>query len=461
MPPKSPPPEQPELFRSALVNLVDRKHPLVRLAGLIDWERFATAFGPLYRDGVGRPGLPTRLMVGLHLIKHMDGLSDEAVCARFLDSPYVQLFCGETHFQHALPLDRSSMTRWRQRIGAERLELLLAETLATAQRAGAAEPKHFARVTVDTTVQPKAVTHPTDSKLLHRGVEILGRLARRHGLALRQSYTRVSARARREVAKLIHRGRHREAERVVRRMRTWLGRLARDITRKIAGAAEVVRSAFATPLARIAQLLRQRRDDRGRDKIYALHAPEVECIGKGKARTRFEFGVKVSLATTNRPAPGGQFVIGARTLPGNPFDGHTLAAQIVQTERITGVSVERAYVDRGYRGHDAQDRRSGETHQSRVFLSGQRRGVTPTIRREIRRRAGIEPVIGHMKADGHLGRNFLAGAAGDAINLVLVAAGHNLRLLRAWLARLLAFLISLIAINATAPPLPSPQLAAR
>jgi IS5 family transposase len=453
MPPRSPPSEQPELFRSALVNLVDRRHPLVRLAGLIDWERFATAFGPLYREGVGRPGLPTRLMVGLHLVKHMDGLSDDAVCARFLDSPYVQLFCGETHFGHTLPLDRSSMTRWRKRIGAERLEVLLAETLAAAERAGAAEPKHFERVTVDTTVQPKAVTHPTDSKLLHRGVEILGRLARRHGIALRQSYTRVSTHARREVARLIHRGRHREAERVVSRMRTWLGRLARDITRKIAGAAEAVRAALAMPLERIARLLRQRRDDRGREKIYALHAPEVECIGKGKARTRFEFGVKVSLATTNRPAPGGQFVLGARTLPGNPFDGHTLADQIAQTERITGVPVERAYVDRGYRGHDAD--------KSRVFLSGQKRGVTPTIRREIRRRAGIEPVIGHMKEDGHLGRNFLAGATGDAINVVLAAAGHNLRLLRAWLIRLLAFLLSLIAISAPATPPPSAQLAAR
>ena len=447
MPPKLPPSEHPELFRSALVNLMDRRHPLVRLAGLIDWERFATAFGPLYREGVGRPGLPTRLMVGLHLIKHMDGLSDDAVCARFLDSPYVQLFCGESHFQHALPLDRSSMTRWRKRIGAERLELLIAETLATAQRAGAAEPKHFERVTIDTTVQPKAVTHPTDSKLLHRGVEILGRLARRHGVALRQSCTRVSTHARREVARLIHRGRHREAERKVNRMRTWLGRLARDITRKITGAA------FATPLERIAQLLRQRRDDRGREKICALHAPEVECIGKGKARTRFEFGVKVSLATTNRPAPGGQFVIGARALPGNPFDGHTLAAQIAQTERITGVPVARAHVDRGYRGHDAD--------KSRVFVSGQKRGVTPTIRREIRRRAGIEPVIGHMKEDGHLGRNFLVGATGDAINLVLAAAAHNLRLLRAWLIRLLALLLSLLVISAPAPQQPSAKLAAR
>jgi IS5 family transposase len=453
MPPVSPPSEQPELFRSALVNLVDRRHPLVRLAGLIDWDRFATAFGPLYRDGVGRPGLPTRLMVGLHLIKHMDGLSDDAVCARFLDSPYVQLFCGDTHFQHALPLDRSSMTRWRKRIGAERLEVLLAETLAAAERAGAAEPKHFERVTIDTTVQPKAVTHPTDSKLIHRGVQILGRLARRHGVALRQSYTRVSTHARREVAKLIHRGRRREAERKVSRMRTWLGRLVRDIIRKIGGAAEAVRAAFAMPLERISRLLRQRREDRGRDKIYALHAPEVECIGKGKARTRFEFGCKVSLATTNRPAPGGQFVIGARTLPGNPFDGHTLADQIAQTERITGVPVERAYVDRGYRGHDAD--------KQRVFLSGQKRGVTPTIRREIRRRAGIEPVIGHLKSDGHLGRNFLAGASGDAINVTLAAAGHNLRLLRAWLIRLLAFLLRLLAISGPTDPMAPAQLAAR
>ena len=150
-----------------------------------------------------------------------------------------------------------------------------------------------------------------------------------------------------------------------------------------------MRTAFATPLERITQLLRQRREDRRREKIYALHAPEVECIGKGKARTRFEFAVKVSLPTTNRAAPG--VVLGARALPGNPFNSHSLAAQIAQAERITGVPVERAHVDRGDRGHAA--------FKSRVFVSGQKRGVTPTIRRELRRRAGIEPVIGHMKSE--------------------------------------------------------------
>jgi IS5 family transposase len=435
MRPKQPKAEpQDDLFRTRLENLVDPRHPLVRLAGLIDWGRFEAEFGALYTDG-GRPGLPTRLMVGLHLLKHMDGLFDEAVCARYLDSPYVQLFCGETHFQHALPLDRSSLTRWRQRIGPERLELLLAESVAAAQRGGAVEERHLRRVTIDTTVQPKAVTHPTDSKLLNRGIEILARLARRHGIRLRQSYLRVARRARREAARLIHAGRRRQAERHVRQLRTWLGRLFRDIGRKIAGRT-AMQTALAGPLSLVARLLRQRREDRGRDKLYSLHAPEVECIGKGKAQARYEFGVKVSLATTNAVAPGGQFVLGARALPGNPYDGHALAEQIAQTRRITGVEIERAYVDRGYRGHDAD--------KSRVFISGQKRGITPTIRRERRRRSAIEPVIGHLKSDGHLGRNFLLGTEGDAINLVLAAAGHTLRLLRAWLAWLLACLLSML-----------------
>ncbi len=246
---------------------------------------------------------------------------------------------------------------------------------------------------------------------------------------------RVARRARREAAKLIHSGRRRQAERQVRQLRTWLGRLFRDICRKIADNA-AAQAALAGPLGLIARLLRQRREDRGRDKLYSLHAPEVECIGKGKAQARYEFGVKVSLATTNAVAPGGQFVLGARALPGNPYDGHTLADQIAQTERLTGVGIERAYVDRGYRGHDAD--------KSRVSVSDQKRGVTPTIRRERRRRAAIEPVIGHMKSDGHLGRNFLLGTEGDATNLILAAAGHNLRLLRAWLAWLLACLLCLV-----------------
>lgn len=271
-------------------------------------------------------------------------------------------------------------------------------------------------------------------------------MARRHGITLRQSYRRVARYARQEAARLHHGGKRREAEARVRKLRTWLGRLARDITRKIAGNAEA-KATFAETLGLINRLLRQKRSDRGADKLYSLHAPEVECIGKGKARTRFEFGVKVSIATTNAAAPGGQFVLGMQSLPGNPYDGHTLAGQIEQVERITGVAVARAYVDRGYRGHGV------EAEGRRIFISRQKRGITPTIRRELRRRAAIEPVIGHMKTNGHLGRNFLLGVDGDAINAVLAGAGHNLRLLRRWLIRLLCALVAWLSATNRSPSL--------
>ena len=440
LPKRTSPQDDLELFRSRLENVIDQRRPLVRLARLIDWPVFDERFGTLYVEGAGRPGLPTRLMVALHLLKHMDALSDEAVCARYLDSPYVQAFCGETYFQHALPLDRSSMTRWRQRVGAARMEVLLAETLAAAERAEAVGDRHYRRVSIDTTVQPKAVAHPTDSKLLQRGIETLARMARRHGITLRQSYRRVARHAQREAARLHHGGKRREAEARVRKLRTWLGRLARDIARKIDGDA-AAKAAFAETLGLVNRLLRQKRSERGADKLYSLHAPEVECIGKGKAKTRFEFGVKVSVATTNAAAPGGQFILGMQSLRGNPYDGHTLAGQIAQAERITGVAIDRAYVDRGYRGHDAD--------RPRVFISRRKRGITPTIRRELRRRAAIEPVIGHMKTDGHLGRNFLRGADGDAINAILAGVGHNLRLLRRWLIALICALFTWLRAAAT------------
>ena len=319
MPPKlNVQPGDLELFRSRLENIIDQRHPLVRLTRLIDWPLFEARFGALCVEGVGRPGLPTRLMVALHLLKHMDGLSDEAVCARYLDSPYVQAFCGESHFQHALPLDRSSMTRWRQRVGAERMEVLLAETLAAVERAGAVAAKHYECVTIDTTAQPKAVSHPTNSKLPRRGIETLARMARKHGITLRQSYRRVARAAQREAARLHHGGKFREAEARVRRLRTWLGRLARDIVRKMAGNAKA-KAASAEMLGLINRLLHQKRSDRGADKLYSLHAPEEACIGKGNARTRFAFGVKVSVATTNGQAPGEQFVLGMQSLPAIPM----------------------------------------------------------------------------------------------------------------------------------------------
>ena len=281
-----------DMFRNRLDNMIDMRHELVRLARLIDWKRFDEAFGGLYAEK-GRPGLPTRLMVGLHLLKHARGVSDDQVCAQWIENAYFQFFCGETYFQTKLPLDRTSMSVWRGRIGAEKLELLLAETLAAATRAKAVDKSQMQRVTVDTTAQTKAVAHPTDSHLLLRAIEWLNKLAKKHRLDLRQSYLRLAKRARREVSRLIHGRGHKQAMRYLRKMRTWAGRLVRDIERKVDGQPDL-QHACEPKLDRVKAFLAQKPDDK--NKIYALHAPEVECIAKGKAPRAMNLASK-------RPSP--------------------------------------------------------------------------------------------------------------------------------------------------------------
>src|SRR5271168_3880868 len=224
--------------------------------------------------------------------------------------------------------------------------------------------------------------------------------------------------------------------RELRMLRTRLGRIIRDIRRRIVGKAEL-EAVFAWPLSCASQIRSQQQRQRGW-KLYSFHAPEVECIGKGKAAAPYEFGVKASIVTNNRRAAGGLFVLHARALPDNPYDGHTLRDVMNRTETLTGCPIERAYVDKGYRGHDAQNPR-------RVFISGQKRGVFGVIKRELRRRSAIEPIIGHLKAEGHLGRCYLKGRAGDAANVVLSAIGHNFRRILAWLRELLClFLVQLL-----------------
>jgi IS5 family transposase len=422
MTPKKPPQSDLDIFRSRLENIIDMRHPTVLLAQRIDWDAMNTSFGKFYTEK-GRPALPTRLLVGLHLLKHMHGLSDEAVCATWVENPYAQYFCGRQFFEHKLVLDRSSMTRWRKRVGADQLEALLAETLRIALETNATTPEALERVTVDTTVQTKAVAHPSDAQLLLRAIQTLARMAKAKGIKLRQSFLFVAKAARMEVARLLHRGARKQAMRNVRMLRTFAGRLRRDIGRKVEGE-EGLEAAFADILAIADRVIAQRRDST--NKLHSIHAPEVECIAKGKARTKYEFGVKASIATTNARTNGGQFIVGMLVMPGSPYDGHTIQQQIDQVERITGATVERAYADLGYRGHNYKGK-------AEVYLPRDRTVTSPAIRLERRRRSAIEAIIGHLKTDGLLERNHLKGSEGDAINAILCAIGHNMRLLAAWL----------------------------
>ena len=425
---------QNDLFKARLDQIIDMNHPLVRLAQRIDWGFLEKQFGAAYTDGLGSPPLPTRLMAGLHILKYSENLSDERLCELWVENPYYQYFCGEEFFQHRLVFDRSSMTRWRQRMGEERLASLLQESLSVAAKSKALKPSELTQVVVDTTVQPKNVAHPTDAKLLHRARERLVRLAKAHGVVLRQSYARVGKFALIKQQRYAHAKQFKRANKCLRTLKTYLGRVMRDIRRKIASHA-ALRAVFAHPLSLGFRVLTQKKRQEAR-KVYALHAPEVECIGKGKAHKPYEFGVKVSIATTLSPAKGGQFILHAQALPGNPYDGHTLKTVLPGIEAITGAALSRILADAGYKGHNAP-----KAHKFKVYTQGQKRGVTPAIKRLMRRRAAVEPVIGHCKNDHRMGRNFLAHRQGDAINAVLAAAGYNFRRLIQWLRFLLSMIL--------------------
>ena len=258
------------------------------------------------------------------------------------------------------------------------------------------------------------MSFPTDSKLLNRCRQRLVRRCRQHGVRLRQSYVRVGPRRLVQANRYAHARLYKRMRRQVRKLHTYLGRVVRDIERKIATDAQL-QSVFGDELTLARRLLTQKKDSS--NKLYSLHAPEVECISKGKAHKRYEFGVKASIAVTNRS----NFVVGGLALPGNPYDGHTLKRALDQVRMLCGQRIEEVYVDRGYRGHDETD--------SAVYISGQKRGVTARIRRCLKRRQAIEPIISHLKHDGWLGRNHLKGTEGDTMNVLLSFAGHNLRLI--------------------------------
>jgi transposase, IS5 family len=402
---------QPLMGTMRLDLALDMGHPLVRLAGVIPWEQLATEFEPLYCADNGRPALSIRLMAGLHFLKHMEGMSDEEVVVRWVENPYWQFFCGEEFFQHHLPIDPSQMTRWRGRVGKEGMEKLLQATIRAGLVTRAISKRSFEKVIVDTTVQPKAVQFPTDARLYRKVHGAMLRIAVEEGLTLRQSYRKLVDRAFRKHGGYAKAKQFKRAKPVLRSMKTMAGRVVRDVERKLSPAA---REAHADILTRAKRILEQERTTKG--KVYSMHAPEVECIAKGKAHRPYEFGVKTSLATTHKEG----FCVGIQTCPGNPYDGHTLTAQLDQVERLTGRIPAQTFVDKGYKGHGVPQERS------RVLISGTRR-LAYTLKRHLRRRSAIEPEIGHMKADGLLGRNFLKGAEGDAINAILCGAGHNLR----------------------------------
>jgi len=415
--------------------MVNPDHPLVHLSAAIQWERFDEAYASFYCQDNGAPGLPTRLMVGLHYLKYTFNLSDEELVRRWLENPYWQYFCGETHFQTSFPCDATSLGIWRKRIGDEKLKLTLEETIRIAAEKKFVTEKELSQVVVDTTVQEKNITFPTDAKLLSRALIKLAKHCLSHGIKLRQSYSR---KAKRWVRKASEHGARRHFDKLkqcVGDLKNWLGRVLRDIENKRGNKA--FSPAFLQLIEIAKKLLVQEKTTS--KKIYSLHEPEVCCIGKGKERIRYEFGQKAAVVTTNNR----NWIVNAEDISDNAYDGHTLQKSLSGSEKITKVIVSEADVDKGFRGHDykgaAVIRIAGTSNE----------GLCWSERRRKRRRSSIEPVIGHLKSDHRLDRCFLKGRLGDKLNLLGSAAGFNIRKLLSLLgtgifSRVLLFLADFV-----------------
>ncbi len=419
---------QDNLFQSRLDQQLNPQHPLFRLAQQIDWNCFEREFGPLYAESLGAPAIPTRLMVGLHYLKHAYNESDESVVEKWIENPYWQYFCGYEFFQHELPCHPTSLVKWRQRLKSGGVEQLLKQVLATAVRTGALDEKDLQCVIVDTTVQEKAIAFPTDSRLYHKAREAVVREAQKAGVKLRQSYKRVGKKALYNQSRYARASQFKRARKQEKKLQTLLGRVLRDVDRKLPEPSDK----FKKLLTNAKRIHAQKRDDK--NKLYSVHAPEVECIAKGKAHKKYEFGCKTSVATT----ANSNWIVGTAAHHGNPYDGATLKPTIDQIERLTGVRPKKAVVDRGYRG---QDHHPADVE---IHIAGQHKARS-SLKKLFKRRNAIEPVIEHDKHDHGLGRNYLKGEEGDRINALLSGCGFNLRkLLRAFSCALRNWLSEII-----------------
>lgn len=409
-----------------LTNVIDPGHSMVKLSNEMNWQHFENKFGVLYSDR-GRPGISTRLLVALHYLKYLYNLSDEDVVYGWLENPYWPYLSGMQYFEHRLPCDPSSLSRWRKRIGEAGAEDLLKETIETGLRLKLIKKSQLKRLNVDTTVQEKHIRFPTDARLYDRMRERLVKQAKAESIPLRQSYVRLSRQRLLKQSRYAHAKQFKRAAKCTKKLKTYLGRVIRDIERKASGSSEAMQH-----LLQLAhRLFKQEKKDK--NKLYSIHEPLVACISKGKAHKRYEFGCKVSISATSK----GAWIVGAKAFDGNPYDGHTLSESLEQVERLSPQQAEHVYTDGTYQKHDYEG--NIEIHVDRRLS---RSKLPAALRFWLRRRAAIEPTIGHLKHDKRMNRNRLKGTQGDKLNALLSGAAYNFsKLLKGLSARLHLFIV--------------------
>lgn len=402
-------PSSPSLF-SSLDDLLNRQHPLHKLSHKINWSVSENAFTPLYCSDNGRPAKPIRLMCGLLILKHLRNLSDESVVEQWSENAYFQYFCGMHEFVPSFPCNSSELVHFRKRIGEKGIELILSESIRVND--DKSDDQHHDTAFIDSTVQEKNVTYPTDAKLHKKIVGKVLKIAKESNLPTRQSYTFVLKGIYRDQRFRNHPKNRKKAIKADKRLRTIAGRLVRELKRNLGD-----NRGYDELLSIFEKILLQRRNSS--HKIYSIHEPDVQCISKGKEHKKYEFGNKVSII---RSATG--VILGARSFR-NEYDGHTIQKSLEQVHRLTGKSIKRLAGDRGYRGKK-------EINETQILIPCVPKSKDTYYQRKKKhklfcKRAGIEPTIGHLKTDYRLGRNFYKGLLGDSINLMLAAAAYNFK----------------------------------
>ena len=414
--------QQLNFLLPGLKEQLSSKHPLYILANQVDWSFFDEHFKKHYREDFGRPALPIRLMVSLLILKHLRNLSDESMVEQWAENAYYQYFSGAVFFTPGPPCEASELVHFRNRIETEGIELILKESVRINGKDGKED-----KASVDTTVQEKNITYSTDSKLHRKIIKKCVAMAENAGIELRQSYKRTLKRLGIDQRFRSHPKNAKKARRADRKVKTIAGRLLRELIRKLPA------SLYAEDLALFQRVLEQKRNDK--NKVYSLHEPDVLCISKGKEHKKYEFGSKISIALTQTTG----VIIGALNIAGNQYDGHTLEAVLEQQKRLSGQTLSEVFVDRGYRGVT----KVGQTmiHSPKTFSKKISRYKQKKLRKGFSRRAAIEPVIGHLKANYRLSRNFYKGIKADAINVMLAAAAMNFkRMINIWKEFFLAIL---------------------
>ena len=447
-----------DFFRSRIDTMINLRDPLAVLATRLPWGQIEAALAPMFahanlpgvarseedlfgtslvvagagRSNAGRPRLPIRLMTSLLYLKHSFNLSDEEPVVRWSENVLWQFFSGMDYYEHRLPCDATQIGRFRAVVGEAGLEQMLKATIDLAVDVKAVKPQELERVIVDTTVQEKAIAHPVDSRLLEIARHKVVSAARRAGIVLKQTYAKECKQLRRQAGGYAHAKQFKRMRRVIKRQRTILGVVMREVQRKC----QAPEFSADNPLALTQLMMWLERAERIRiqqrhtkNKLYALHAPEVECIGKGKARKPYEFGVKNAVVVSHKQG----LMLAARTFPGNPFDGHILSAVLEQATNLmqgASITIREVVADLGFRGKDVDADNPGV----QIIHRGRYRSLSKQERRWLKRRQAVEPAIGHLKADHRLDRCWLKGTVGDALHAISCAAGYNLR----WLMRAIA-----------------------